>query len=126
MNNPTVTGECPHRDEATGASDHKYRDGFCIFCGKHASCERFVMRDHAIYDLQEDAFIGAGDACLTLNDFIRQLAAERENISDCVSLLKKCRYTVMTVWPNDPLVPDLNQLIRKLEKIGEKQCQTLT
>ena len=45
--------------------------------GKPTTGDRYVMRDHMIFDTQADAFIGAGDACYLLNE------AQPKPATDC-------------------------------------------
>ena len=53
-----------------------------VGCGKvkpeHVTGERYVMKDHMIFDTQVNAFIGAGDACYLLNEAQAALDAELE------------------------------------------------
>ncbi len=53
--------------------------------------ERFVIKDHAIFDTSVNAFVGAGDAYYLLSELQQQLAAELEKAKTLVEALEKAK-----------------------------------
>jgi len=73
--------------------------------GINMNTDKFVMRDHAIFDTEQNAFIGAGDACYKLNELREQLAAEREKREQAERVAQVCYdlHEVLGVkWGDDP------------------------
>jgi hypothetical protein len=72
-----------------------------------ATADRFVMRDHAIFDTKEDAFIGAGDACYLLNQ-TQPTSGKQEPLMDALIEIRN-KISPMGGWPTELIDNALTQ-----------------